>query len=378
MDLLSDDPMMAQPVGQTEQQPIAPAHPTPVNLHETLQRLAQAVGQVTVLHGENDTRVTNTIQQLSQQQQLLTQQQQLLAQTMAQLAEKQSESHKEPDLSNVTRHVKPPDFYGDKDDTWDLDTWEFQVREFMSLLTLHTKLTPDAQIRVAGGFLRGNAATWFRDLRQKPTTEQPTDLDTFFANLKAVFQPIGTAKQARERLHTARMRDREAVAAYTTYMKRLFMAIPDMSEGDKLDKYVHGLTTRLRTEVMLRDPKTVEEAAKYAATFEAALRLAHGPQYRTNNYGYDRGTIIHTRSTASEPTPMEVDAVEKGNNKQQITNRPFPNRSTDSNVICYYCKKPGHISRDCRKRRFEEHQSVKTGNNSKNDRRRAQQQRSRK
>jgi hypothetical protein len=320
--------------------------------------------------------MTDTFQQLTQQQQLLTQ-------TLAQLAAgKPSHTQNEPNLSGITRHVKPPEFHGDKDDTWDLDTWEFQVKEF---LALYGNLTPEAQIRVAGGFLRGNAATWFRDLRQKPTAEQPKDLDAFFACLKAVFQPIGTAKQARERLHTARMRDRESVAAYTTYMKRLFLAVPNMSEEDRLDKYVHGLTTRLRTEVMVRDPQTVEEAARFAANFEAALRLAHGSNgYRSNSYGYDHGSTSHARAQASGPTPMEVDALSKSDNRtsrgasSRGSSRP-PSRPNNRDMVCYWCRKPGHLARNCRERiqfLIEQRQATKPMRDPKNERSRAHQQRS--
>lgn len=48
--------------------------------------------------------------------------------------------------------------------------------------------------------------------------------------------PVNRERLARDRMANACQRERDNLATYTNYMRRLFMAIPDISEGEKLDR----------------------------------------------------------------------------------------------------------------------------------------------
>ena len=53
------------------------------------------------------------------------------------------------------------------------------------------------------------------------------------------------------------------------------MAIPDISEGEKLDRYVRG-QPMLRKEVIMRDPSSFDEAVGMAVRFDSLRAFATG------------------------------------------------------------------------------------------------------
>jgi len=129
--------------------------------------------------------------------------------------------------------------------------------------------------------LGGQAATWWRDIRQQPFDLQPQDWNAFADELKRMFMPVNRVKLARDKLATIRQRDNETVAAYTTNIRRLLLTIPSLSEDDKVDRYIRGLQPYLRKETYLSDPATFEQAAQIAAKHES-LRLS----INTSNTGH--------------------------------------------------------------------------------------------
>lgn len=283
--------------------------------------------------------------QLQQQQQQIAQLQQQQQQAMAQIAQQvppaaQANPPANP-LFQALKHVKLPTYSGEKD-AEELETWLFLFQEYF---TANPGSTAEQQLRLAGMQLRGQAATWWRDINQKPPHQRPQDWNAFANELKHMFLPVNHVKLARDKLATARQRDRDSLATYTTYMRRLFLSIPNLSEDDKVDRYVRGLQPYLRKETYLAEPATFESAAQIAAKHDA-LRHAFNRPNGFAGWGKQHNS---GGSSHSGPRPMELGAVGRDRSRQDARSGPRQEsiRRDQSKITCYNCNKTGHYSREC-------------------------------
>jgi hypothetical protein len=160
--------------------------------------------------------------------------------------------------------------------------------------------------------------------------------------LRLTFLPLGRDKLAREKLSRVRQRDNEHVASYTSYIRRLFLAIPGISEDEKLDRYLRGMTPAVRKEVFIREPTTFEEAVRLATRYDAAL-----------NFGRRHGNT----SRSDGPAPMELGATQyEGKGKDQRIKVNSKGKSNKGLVDpkgyrCWACNETGHLKRDCPNRK---------------------------
>lgn len=229
----------------------------------------------------------------------------------------------------VLRDLKPPLFFGEKDCP-EFETWEFQMDQY---LALHSSLSEDAKMKVVGLSLRGAAAALYKDLCNLPVGQKPTTWRALAAELKAVFLPVGRTKLARDELAEVKQ-DKLSLAVYTTKMRKLYMAIPDIAEGEKVDRYVRGLTSKyLQKEIFVHEPKTFEEAVKFATRYDSFKNSAKG-----NQSGQGGKSSEGPRSNFG-PAPMELGAMNTGRSGGK-----------GKGPKCYNCHEYGHIARNCPKK----------------------------
>ena len=101
--------------------------------------------------------------------------------------------------SIVLKHIKPPVFSGERDSP-DLEVWLSQIEEYFRLVEV--ELTPLQKIVAAGMLLKGQAATWYLDLRRKPESLLYS-WDDFMKQIKLVFMPVNRERLARDRMANA-------------------------------------------------------------------------------------------------------------------------------------------------------------------------------
>ena len=227
-------------------------------------------------------------------------------------------------LDQVAQGLKPPLFTGERNSV-ELDTWLFQAHEYFQTISLESD---EQRVRAAGLMLGGQAASWYRDvMRREPNAIRMWE--HFEDSISRMFMPIGREKQARQKLDSAYQRKGDSVADYTTYFRRVVLAIgPGVSEEERLFRYVKGLQDPIQKEVYMREPSSFDEASHIAVRYESlshAFRANIGPTF-----------FPSTNTDSSGPTPMELGSMRS------------------ENMRCFYCGNLGHKIVRCQQRMADE------------------------
>jgi hypothetical protein len=215
-----------------------------------------------------------------------------------------------------------------------LEEWIYKMDIY-----LHAMQVPD-QLRVltAVSFLQGNAMTWWRALIgvQDPTTVPWID---FVQRLRDEFLPVNAVKVASDKLE--RLKQTGSVANFVKEFRTLALQIPDLSAAEKLRRFLSGLKSRVRMEVDLRNPATVEEAVTLAEriddlTYQASRRSP--------------GSSSFSVAAQDSRPPMDLSSMSLNNTRRpnkfsKLT--PEEREKLRRENRCFYCREVGHSAVKC-------------------------------
>ena len=181
--------------------------------------------------------------------------------------------------------------------------------------------------------LRGAAQTWW--CVRKATLEDSTWKE-FITALEKHFAPIQGEEAARQRLWA--VRQVRSVQEYIREFHDTILDIPNISEEEKMDRFVHNLKDSVRRGVMLRRPKNFVEACYEAELYDQLEYGGRGKwlsSQRKRPSSPFRPSFPRTTSHSfNQPMPMEIGA----------RHRPKPNMAS---VKCHNCGKYGHYQYTC-------------------------------
>ena len=146
----------------------------------------------------------------------------------------------------------------DGDKSRDLDTWLFQVRKHLNLTVIPRR----GHVPCAASLLCGNAALWWRETCEG--NRRPATWEDFCRVLREQFRPEDYGRRGRDELAGLRQYGKETVADFVSRFRATCLKIQDLSEAEKLDRFVRALIQDIRLQVELRGPQNFHEAAMFA------------------------------------------------------------------------------------------------------------------
>lgn len=281
------------------------------------------------------------VQQLLDELQSVRNQNDLLASQFQQLQENVNNDAGRP-VFNGLRMAKPDTFSARGSPQ--IDDWLFQVREYFE----STRLPAADWVPFAATLLRGRASTWWRITKETALNSGRTPIKTwdhFAAALRQQFRPVNTAKTARDRL--VNLRQTRSVQDYAYHFRSIIIDIPGMTEDEKIDRFVRGLKDRIRQEVDLREPGTLDKAISLADRYDAMLFRAskNDREFRPARSYAPKATAAAPAAPA-DPDAMDIDSL------QQTRRAPLTDDERDRlrrTGRCFHCRQHGHIKANCPK-----------------------------
>ena len=152
--------------------------------------------------------------------------------------------------------------------------WLFQVREHLEL----SIVPAGGHVPYTASLLRGNAALWWREVCE--ANRRPATWDDFCRELREQFGPEDYGRRGRDDLATMQQYVRESVEDFMFRFRAMCLKVPDLSEAEKLDSFVHALVQDIRLQVQLRGPTDFQEAAMFAECANAVISRVAGHDAR--------------------------------------------------------------------------------------------------
>jgi hypothetical protein len=251
----------------------------------------------------------------------------------------------------------------------DPDVWLFQFNQYSDIAGVPV----NTRAKLAATYLEGKAATWWRNLVMQTVDHNADNItwEAFQNELINMFKPVNSKKIARDKL--AMLKQTNSVAKYNFDFTQLCLEINDVSESEKLDKYIRGLKDRIRVEVELAEPTALAQAMSKAQRIDNITyqsRMAHNNAYTPDAFNRDSNAMDLSVISGN-------DGIQHGEALNAIRNRSgyqnkgeFKNNNTQPksrqftplqrlsqeefsycqrNRLCLKCKEPGHTARYCNK-----------------------------
>ena len=206
-----------------------------------------------------------------------------------------------------------------------LDGW---LREMRQQFDYYEYNADTVQVAMAAAQLRGSALDWWAALSSPEQSPLRSSFVAFEQALRARFQPINSAQTARLALDSLRQGAKQSVADYISSFRRLLVAVPDMSDADKVHRFVQGLRCAIQQPLIVHGVDTLDKAIAmasrvgslglYAASSAAAAAHSHGDAMDLSNIeGLEQQTDENSTGDPAAPvTRAELQAIRQLSQQQ--------------------------------------------------------------
>lgn len=249
--------------------------------------------------------------------------------------------------------IKPskPDIFEGKRDALVVESWIYQIETYLNLLRLSNpelNITDEMKIQFSSTLMKKNAASWW--YMQVQGGNLPQTWDQFKNMFRSEFVPQDSVRRQRDKLRN--LVQTKSVSLYLETFRNLVISIPDISEAEKLDKFVNGLKPMIRLEVLKAGCNNMHDASRIALNVDSALYGAG--MFHGNNA---------SSSESSGPQPMEIGNVEgethyRGKSFKGKRSKKSQRMKDLENGTCFVCHKEGCWSSN----HYEDKKKVLTNN----------------
>ena len=228
---------------------------------------------------------------------------------------------------SINLKTNRPEPFDGRRDYLVVHTWLYKVEQYLALTEItnpNVGLSDQSRIMYASTFLAGTAAVWWYTMVQSNQT--PATWADFKVAITREFVPEDHVRRARDKLR--KLRQTGSVSKYLSEFRNLVLTIPDVTDGEKWDRFCSGLKYDVRLEVIKSSFNTFEEAAQLALSIDSAIYSA-------------KMSSSHRRfGTGDVAVPMEIGNVEtkRGPQSSKMSER----RTKDlQNNACFTCHRVG-------------------------------------
>lgn len=264
-----------------------------------------------------------------------------------------------------------------------LDGW---LRELQQQFDWY-RMTDDAErLQFVGALLKGVALDWWANLvdsngAAQSESTRPTTYADFATRLRSRFQPINSAQTARTKLDSLRQGPKQSTNDYISEFRTLLVRVPDMSEGDRVHRFITGLRPAVATQLRVQGVTTLDAAIAMAA------RIGSIAEYGAVSSNAFASTPASASSAPADMDLSNVEGLEGGTDdnaapitraeyvallnamKQQRSKKDSKGSSGPRDVraemmkrhgmtkeqvqkhfdekLCFNCSRPGHSSLGC-------------------------------
>lgn len=224
-----------------------------------------------------------------------------------------------------------PQFYG-KVGSDNVDKFVDQMERAFNAFSVHSN---ERRVYYASNQFCGTASNWWFAKRQTNGSawEQTLTWEEFKDLLQQQFKPVDFNLLIRDKLEN--LRQHTSADEYTNKFMDLVSQLPDMSEDDRIHRYLRGLKNKTAAHVRATQPQRLQDAIDSATTFDHSYFGRHG---------HATGNEHRERPTRQQPDNMEVDTTQF---RQAATGQQQRAETRE----CYNCGKKGHLKATCWKRK---------------------------
>ena len=243
----------------------------------------------------------------------------------------------------MSLNLKPakPGSYEGKRDSLTVETWLYQVEQYLALVQIGAPSTPIndvTKISYASSLFTQTAATWWYMLVQGGNV--PGNWEAFKIAVRTEFVPQDSSRRARDRLR--KLYQKKSVASYIAEFRNIALTIPGITEEEQLDRFCEGLKPEIKLEVLKSNVNKMNEAVRVALNVDSAL-------YGIRTDVRFRNGFQSADGAGASPTPMEIGNVQssrtyprkqRSNNGSGMISRN-PRQQDLNNGSCFVCHKKG-------------------------------------
>ena len=163
--------------------------------------------------------------------------------------------------SNISYKKDVPLFHGKEDE--DYIQWSFTI----ALNNKINKFNDEEAAYAIGNKLRGAPVFYYQDYMRNCLSNNfsPSWID-IDKHLKKAYTNEAKQLNIRQKLRELKSRNFNSISAYTDEFSKLTAALEDVSELDKVDKYLSGLERDLSERILTYNPKTLLDTIQLVNT----------------------------------------------------------------------------------------------------------------